>query len=190
MCGLEDEDFRENLVFVSMYIAVYEHMTDYVVSNLKYFLCNVGIEDGKEVLHKTKKYREKIEERIVDNHGNKDKLKASFLWFVDSEAISQDDYQCFLETKKIRNKYVHELLNVIMQGGVTESEIKLFLKMYKLYQKISKWWFVNIDIFSEDEIPENIDIENVRTVADIFFGEMLRILYPKNYTNKGEECRC
>ena len=38
---------QDNLTFASLYIAIYEHMTEYVVSNIKEFLCNFEIKDGK-----------------------------------------------------------------------------------------------------------------------------------------------
>lgn len=74
-------------------------MTDYVESNIKYFLCNVGIRDGKEFCDETDTYKRNIKNRIVDDKGNKNKTKASFLWLVDKDALSRTDYDKFLEIK-------------------------------------------------------------------------------------------
>lgn len=78
---------QDNMTFVSLYIAIFENMTDYVVSNIKSFLCDWSIKAGKEVYRETIEYKEKIRNRIVDDKGNKDVTKASFLWLVDNGAI-------------------------------------------------------------------------------------------------------
>lgn len=44
---------QDNLTFASLYIAIYEHMTEYVVSNIKEFLCNFEIKDGKVIYTET-----------------------------------------------------------------------------------------------------------------------------------------
>ena len=40
---------HNNLSFVSLYIAVYEHVVDYVISNVKSLLCDVCVENGEIV---------------------------------------------------------------------------------------------------------------------------------------------
>ena len=176
--NITDKDkIQDNLTFASMYIAVYEHMVDYVVSNIKDFLCDVGIKNGEEFCDETEEYKAEIKRRVVDDYGNKDKTKASFLWLVDNQAISQEDYARFLAVKAVRNKYAHELTGVIYQG-IAEREIALFFDMYELYRKISKWFFLNIEaaIMGYD-LPEEVDLESVRTTADIIFGMVLNVLY-------------
>lgn len=172
-----EEMLQDNLTFASMYIAVYEHMVDYVVTNIRNFLCDVGIKNGEEFCNETDEYKDEIKHRAVDDHGNKDKTKASFLWLVDNQAISQEDYAKFLEVKIVRNKYAHELAGVIYQG-ITEHEIALFFDMYELYQKISKWFFLNIEaeIMGYD-LPKEADLESVRTAADVVFSMVLNVLY-------------
>lgn len=176
--NITDKDIlQDNLTFASLYIAVYEHMTDYVVSILKSFLCDWGVKDGKEYYSETDIYKTEIKNRIVDDKGNKDITKSSFLWLIDNGAITQADYQIFLDAKLLRNKYAHELTSVIYQG-VDESEIKLFFGMFKVYQKISKWYFINIEtpIMCED-LPDDIDLLEVQTAANVMFAMILEVLY-------------
>jgi len=41
--NITDKGFlQDNMTFVSLYIAVFENMTDYVISNLKSFLCDLS----------------------------------------------------------------------------------------------------------------------------------------------------
>lgn len=173
----DKEKIQDNLTFASMYIAVYEHMVDYVETNIREFLCDIGIKNGEEFCIETEEYKAEIKHRLVDDYGNKDKTKASFLWLVDNHAISQEDYAKFLTVKTVRNKYAHELAGVIYQG-IAEREITLFFDMYELYRKISKWFFLNIEaeIMGYD-LPEEADLESVRTATDIIFGMVLNVLY-------------
>ena len=88
--NLVNKDYlQDNLTFASLYIALFENMTDYVVSSVKDFLCNISVKNGKMVCTETSEYRTQIRNRIVDDKGNKDITKASFLWL--SEGISGVD---------------------------------------------------------------------------------------------------
>lgn len=85
--NLVNKDYlQDNLTFASLYIALFENMTDYVVSSVKDFLCNISVKNGKMVCTETSEYRTQIRNRIVDDKGNKDITKASFLWLVDHRA--------------------------------------------------------------------------------------------------------
>lgn len=176
--NITDKDIlQDNLTFISLYIAVYEHMVDYVVTNIKDFLCDIGVKDGKAFCIETEQYRTEIKHRVVDEDGNKDKTKASFLWLVDNAAISESDYTKFLEIKAVRNKYAHELTSVIYRGMI-ESEVALFFDMYALYQKISKWFFLNIEaVIMGYDLPDESALESVKTTTDIIFQMILNVLY-------------
>lgn len=153
---INKEYLQDNLTFVSLFIAFYENMTDYVVSNVKAFLCDIGVKDGEMIYIETGKYVSVIRNRIVDDKGNKDRTKASFLWLVDQGAITSADYDKFLQIKKIRNKYAHELSNVIMLG-IQENEIALLFDMHSLYSAISRWFLSSLRRRSWDmEYPKTL----------------------------------
>lgn len=168
---------QENLTFASLFIAMYENMVDYVVSNLKGFLCDIEVRDGEEIWITTNYYRDEIKKRVVDELGNKDVTKASFLWLVDNNAITESDYQCFLKSKQVRNKYAHELVNVMMQG-INEDEIKQLFDMFALYQKITKWYFCEVEApILGEELPDGVDSTSVTNFATIVFSMVLEVLY-------------
>ena len=58
--------------------------------------------------------------------------------------------------------------------------MKQFFAMFSLYQKISKWFFLNIDypIMAEDIAPDpDIDLEGAYTVPEGLFSVILQVLY-------------
>ena len=62
--------------------------------------------------------------------------------------------------------------------GISENEIVLLLDMHSLYRTISRWFFVEIEApISGYEIPENADIDNIQSAANLTFGIILNVLY-------------
>lgn len=173
--NIVNEDFlKDNLTFVSLFIAVYENFVENVVSKIKTFLCVEEIKDGNLIYNETKKYKDEICNRIVDEKGNKNITKSSFLWLVDNGAVTQADYSDFLSIKMIRNKYAHELTEIILYG-VEENEIKLFFDMIALYKKITEWWFLNIEAeIMGYKIEEGAEIQGS---ANMVFDIIIQILY-------------
>ena len=168
---------QDNLTFASLFIALYENMTDYVVSSVKDFLCDIGVKDGRMICIETDEYNSQIRKRIVDDKGNKDITKASFLWLVDNGAVTPADLDKFLQIKQVRNKYAHKLSEVIMTG-ITESEIVLLFDMHSLYRKISGWFFIEIEApISGYEIPADIDVNDIHNAANLTFSIILDVLY-------------
>ena len=174
--NIVDEDFlRDNLTFISLYIAVYENFADYVVSNIKSLLCEQLYKNGEIVLKKTQIYRDEIKNRPVDDKNNRDITKASFLWLKDNGAISDDDYNTFLKVKEIRNKYAHELTSILLSGVDGKAEIKTFFDMINLYKKITKWWYINVEAWLMGyQVNENDEIHNA---SNILFDIIIDVLY-------------
>lgn len=174
---IDENNLKENLSFVSLFISVYESMTDFAVNNVYQFLCNWKIENGEEVYTETDEYRNKIKNRIVDDKGNKDKTKASFLWIFDWSAFSEDDYKTFLSAKAIRNKYAHELFNTVLTG-VADDDANVFVKMVSLYRKITNWWIIHIEEPElGEEIPTDADLDQAQSMSNIVFDMIIDVLY-------------
>lgn len=180
---VDKNTLQDTLTFTSIFIAVYEHMVDYVESNIKDFLNEIAVEDGKIISKKSKEYKSEIENKIVDEKGNKDKIKASFQWLVSHGAITSEEYERFLVLKDIRNKYAHELTDIIYKG-VDKSEIPLLFEMHSLYSKITRWFFLQIEVpLMGDEMLEDADTDKITNVANFLF----RIMFDVLYEGKSEE---
>lgn len=180
---VDKNTLQDTLTFTSIFIAVYEHMVDYVESNIKDFLNEIAVEDGKIISKKSKEYKSEIENKIVDEKGNKDKIKASFQWLVSHGAITSEEYERFLVLKDIRNKYAHELTDIIYKG-VDKSEIPLLFEMQSLYSKITRWFFLQIEVpLMGDEMLEDADTDKITNVANFLF----RIMFDVLYEGKSEE---
>lgn len=89
--NLVNKDYlQDNLTFASLFIALYENMTDYVVSSVRDFLCDIGIRDGKMFCEETDEYRREIRKRVVDDKGKSGYHKS----IVSLADRSRSDYLC------------------------------------------------------------------------------------------------
>ncbi|MBR4434523.1 MAG: hypothetical protein IKS90_00260 [Clostridia bacterium] len=168
---------ESNLTFASLYIAIYENFVYRVVDNIKLLLCDWGVKDGTEYVTETETYKSSIKNRIVDEFGNKDITKASFLLLKDWGAIDDTDYELFLKIKKNRNNFAHELFRVVLKG-VTDDEIISFIEMINLQKKTTSWWFVNVEASIDDyDLPDDFDYSNVSNLDCLVWQVVIDVLY-------------
>lgn len=176
---IDSKTLQDNLSFTAFYIAVYENFAYTAQERIKFFYCHGATrnEDGTIEYHYNDDYKKLIKNRVVDDRGNKDPLKASILWFVDTGAITMDEYQLFLKIKEQRNVFAHQLTDVILRGS-TEEEIALFLQMFELYQKIDNWWINEIEIpTSGDFLPNSYNRDEVESVITGLYELMIDVLF-------------
>ena len=75
---IDKDTLRDNFSFVAFFIAVYENFAHLIKEQIKGFY-TTGFEKSEDgTIHEIllPAYKEKIKNRIVDNKGNKDELKA------------------------------------------------------------------------------------------------------------------
>lgn len=173
---LDEENLKTNLVFSAFFITFYESFTSVIRDRLsEFFFDEIKIVDCEPIFITGKKYKEEVSDRIVDDKGNKDITKSSFLWFVDRGCFTNEDYIDFLSIKQTRNKYVHQL-NQILYDGVHENEIKQLEKLKVMYHKVDRWWINEVEIpTAGHEIKPGYDAENVVSSNLLMLDIMLDI---------------
>ena len=113
---------------------MYEQFEDKVIENVDCFL-NLGCSANDDThCKKSEYYRQNILNRKVDENGNKNKLKATMLWFVDVGAITPEDYSLFLNIKEARNIYVHQLTKCVV-NGISDKDIDMLVQLLNLFYK-------------------------------------------------------
>jgi len=181
---IDSEILKFNLQFISMFVALYENFCEGFKEQVKHFLCDWEIKDGKEVYTETSNYKKEIKNRVVDDKNNKDVLKATLLWFVDSGAITKLEYDVFLEIKSKRNSYVHEMSKYIYEG-IPTSDVNYLVNLMSLYRKLDKWWINEIEM-PISGISDDYDKEDVKSLSTMTFEIMLDVLFGDN-PNKYKE---
>ncbi len=175
----DKETLQAHLTYIALFIGVYEFFADTIQTRVESFLCDKMVSDEKKGIKylKSIKYKEQIQKRIVDENGNKDILKASMLWFQDSGAISETDYQTFLSIKEKRNTYTHQMTEHLW-NGLPPEDAQFLVDLLNLYTKIDQWWINEIEIpIAGDSIPDDYQRDGVQSFPLLMFKMMINTLY-------------
>lgn len=153
---LDESIIKTNVNFAALFVMNYECLKDYVISQVKGFYCDdLYVENGEAIYIESEAYKQEV--RTLD----KQLENASLKWFMESEAITQEEFDNYQKIRKRRNEITHELLKNL-NIGFTEDDIKLFVTLTNLYEKIDRWWINEIEIpTSADEIPKDYDRDGV-----------------------------
>lgn len=174
---LKPEFLRQKLIQASVFIAVYENFKSSIVDNVKYFYC-IGFEGEKELFCG---YEENVLSRVKSK--NNRQIKATLLWYKELGAISNQDIEKFKTMTDLRNVLSHELLGKLLEG-LPENILDVYFDMIALFEKITKWWIMEIEVpTSPDFTPEQYDEiawEGVTSVALEFIKMMTDIAFTGN----------
>lgn len=168
---------QHNLSFLALFIGMYEQFEDKVIENVDCFL-NLGCSANDDThCKKSEYYRQNILNRKVDENGNKNKLKATMLWFVDVDAITPEDYSLFLNIKEARNIYVHQLTKCVV-NGISDKDIDMLVQLLNLFYKIDNWWINEIEIpTSGISASDDYPTEEAYSMIYTIYRDMINILF-------------
>lgn len=168
---------QHNLSFLALFIGMYEQFEDKVIENVDCFL-NLGCSANDDThCKKSEYYRQNILNRKVDENGNKNKLKATMLWFVDVGAITPEDYSLFLNIKEARNIYVHQLTKCVV-NGISDKDIDMLVQLLNLFYKIDNWWINEIEIpTSGISASDDYPTEEAYSMIYTLYRDMINILF-------------
>lgn len=167
---LNPEILKSNLILVSLFIAFFESLKDYLVEQPKsFFSVGFSSEEGEII---SPEYKEK-----VLSFDRKNVVNASLLWFKNFEAIKEIDIIDFATLRKYRNKLAHELFDTLFEGLEETIFKENFDKLMALRIKLEKWWTLNIEIpTSGEEYEKEITDRDIMTGTEIIhqlFSDML-----------------
>ena len=168
---------QHNLSFLALFIGMYEQFEDKVIENVDCFL-NLGCSANDDThCKKSEYYRQNILNRKVVENGNKNKLKATMLWFVDVGAITPEDYSLFLNIKEARNIYVHQLTKCVV-NGISDKDIDMLVQLLNLFYKIDNWWINEIEIpTSGISASDDYPTEEAYSMIYTIYRDMINLLF-------------
>ena len=153
---LDENILKTNINFAAVFVMNYECLKEFVIEQVRDFYSEHFYMDGDRIVcEESNAYKEKV--RALD----KNLEIASLKWFMDAEAITQEDYDRYQIIRKKRNDITHKLLKNLNEG-FGEEVVQLFGDMMRIYNKLDKWWINEIEIpTSADDIPEDYDRNGV-----------------------------
>ena len=176
---LDKDSLKVELSFMAIFIGLFEYLKDTVCSRVESFLCTdmTRTDEGELIWVHTDEYKSEIEKRIVDGEVVKDRLRNTMLWYKDAGALTEKDYVRFLELRKKRNSYAHEMTAHILDG-LPEQDMHALIDLLELFQKLDQWWINEIEIpISGDFKPGSYQEDEVESVALITFKMLISTLF-------------
>lgn len=153
---LDENILKTNINFGAVFVMNYECLKEFAIEQVRSFYSEHFYMDGDRIVcEESDTYKKKV--RNLD----KNLENASLKWFMDAEALTQEDYDIYQKIRKRRNDITHELLKNL-NIGFGEEDAQLFSDMLRIYNKLDKWWINEIEIpTSADDIPEDYDRDGV-----------------------------
>ena len=171
---LNEDILKSNINFAALFVLNFECLKDYIITQPRDFYSDVGIKDGKLCCEETEEYKKEVRslEKNIEN--------ASLRWFINADAITEEDYDLYQELRERRNDITHELLKNL-NNGFYEVDAKLYVKLLELYQKIDKWWINEIEIpISGEVLPDEYDPEQVSSGQAMILSIINDIVFDNN----------
>lgn len=164
-----DEKIKDDLNFYAIYLLLFENFKNTIITNLKNFLCDFSIKDGKVLYVESPEYK-----KLTNKRYNKKKnlFLNSLAWFKETNVITKQEFDKIIEIRNDRNKIGHELFELLL-CNVDEKMIKNFIELIRIFKKIDNWWINNIEIpIAGDEISPGYDEDGVKS-GNYLLCEML-----------------
>ena len=170
---VDPKALRDRLSLVSFYVAVYESFKATVIMNVQsMFSCPAkGFTFDNPQYEKTEAYKKNILNMVVGTKKNgekirgwQDKLKASMLCLRDKGAITNQEFDTFIELRDLRNNYVHKMAEYIVD--ISKNTIENYEKLrvlLALYKKIDSWYYRNYEIHFSG-FYDNNDVEDIDAI--------------------------
>lgn len=153
---LEENILKTNINFAAVFVMNYGCLKEFVIEQVRDFYSeHFYMDDDRIVCEGSNAYKEKV--RALDKNLENALLK----WFMDAEAITQEDYDRYQIICKKRNDITHKLLKKLNEG-FSEEDVRLFGYMMRIYNKLDRRWINEIEIpTSADDIPKDYDRNGV-----------------------------
>ena len=146
------ETLRKCILFSSIFVLIFECLKDFIIDRPLELYCiySCRIKEGKIVYEENDDYKQNV--KTLD----KNPFSASIKWFQSRGDLTEKDVEIISKAKNRRNVFVHEPLNILVQG-VSQDDVMLLSNMADIYKKLDSMWIYNVeDAAGNCSDPESI----------------------------------
>jgi len=138
---LNPEIIRKRFVTAGLFMVVHEMLLSAIRDRLHDFYSDEWSSDnGWET---TQIYKKKV--LALDPKGKNDVLRGSLAWLCNCGAITEGDALSVRKFTDIRNKFAHELRDIVGIGNAPDFD-NFFPELVELVTKIDRWWTINVEV--------------------------------------------
>jgi hypothetical protein len=174
-------DIRLQLVLAGLLLMIFERFKTYVTSQVDgFFSTHMEIKDGDIKYTRGEKFKELIQQSGAGKpgqHANKP-FRAALRWFLDLQAISQEEFDHIERLYVLRNEIGHRLLHIVADDGTKPIELEDVLTAFAVYLKIVRWWIKEVEATTDPDMDQetydNTDWDNAESSDTVFLREIIR----------------
>lgn len=169
---LNPDIIKNNLVVCSLFLTSYELLKNSIIDRIKVFLCNKYI-----IKENVIEYEESDDYKEVKKL-NKNIFEASLIWLLNYQVINEEEKLMIQKIRKHRNIIAHRIPNILVDDNFNIDK-NLFKESKRLFDKIEKWWVINVDmtISGENFEYDNIDFEKIKPGSSLMFEWIVKCAF-------------
>ena len=165
---LNPETLRTNLICVGIFLSSYETLKGSIVDQIRDFY-TTGFDQDGPILSPT------YEDKVLALDAKRDAFRASIAWLKEERIIDQNDERIIYDIKKHRNELAHELPK-FLSDAQQEIQLSKLTELVALVVKIDRWWILNVELATQDEIdPSTVDESEIMSGRTLFLHLLLGI---------------
>lgn len=154
------KEIKKNLIDASLFLSFFEILKNEIIERIFHFYSN-EYNDGKWI--PSEEYKKDIIGRKIYGNNKRDTniFLSSCQWLVDTNAISQDEYDQIEKIIEHRNRIAHDLPKFLFDSDYIIDK-GLFNQIKELTLKIEKWWILEFEMPISGEFDgQNIDPDGI-----------------------------
>ncbi len=181
---ITDTILKDRLVFISLFIAVYENFKDYLEDAPEQLFKDkiVNNAEGDKKRERCGLYKDRVSSLKVLPNGEKatSSQKAMLYFHKEYKIFTEEEIYAFGEISEERNRLTHEMSSLMIHPVENEYK-KMFYKIIEWYQRLTNFWCCSFEMAIDvDGIPPNVDDSKVVTVE---FNNLLKVIDLLMHTN-------
>lgn len=149
---LDPEHVQTRLLRISTYMSCFEYVKHTIIERVRSFF------DFDYALNPKAGYSKEYSEKVLSRKKGS-AFHGSIDWFRENEAISDEDIKTIDKMFEVRNALAHNMHGYVLENkDLPENFDDCWASMITLFDKIEKWWVINIEIPTDpDMTPEKFD---------------------------------
>jgi hypothetical protein len=165
--SLDPEVARSRLILASLFIATFEALKGAIIEPPLAFFANRYTASGPEQSEEYKRV-------VLARH--RSKVTATLMFLRDEvHAVTEDDLKAYDRIRSCRNEVAHELLKIAWNRGLPSGFTERFTEMVDLMRKVDRWWFENVEMATNEDIPRDTDPSAVLSGADFVLQVITKV---------------
>lgn len=167
---------EQRIIRCAMFLMAFEVLRNNIIEKVKDFFWE-GYSNGKNL----------YSEKYNNYYGEKNHFKRACEWFLECQAINEDDMALIKTFNSWRNDIGHELFAVMLDNNKSELH-EIFIQLItKLNFKIDNWWIREIEATIDPESWSDKPLDGAASASTYLLDYIYHKFYESYYEGHADE---